>query len=67
MTGTERTLPDEELAHVTSLAANDIGFFAICTCGWRGSIRDRMSDDYAWTNARDDVKSHERTHQEKRP
>lgn len=49
--------------HVTSLASNNLGFFAICTCGWKGSVRDRMSDDYAWTNARDDVKSHERTHQ----
>lgn len=48
--------------HVTTLASNDMGFYARCSCGWIGSTRDRMSDDYAWSNARDDMKSHERMH-----
>lgn len=48
--------------HVCTLSSTEIGYRAVCTCGWKGSERDRMSDDYAWSNARDDVKSHERTH-----
>lgn len=47
---------------VCSLTSTEAGFRAVCTCGWKGTLRDRMSDDYAWTNASNDVKSHERTH-----
>jgi hypothetical protein len=52
---------------VTTLTSTEIGFQAVCTCGWKGSERDRMSDDYAWTNVRDDMISHERTHKKRAP
>lgn len=31
--------------HVTTLASNDMGYYARCTCGWVGSTRDRRSCD----------------------
>jgi hypothetical protein len=60
----DHTKPVEARAEdpVTTVSSTEIGYRAVCTCGWKGSERDRMSDDYAWTNARDDVKSHQRTH-----
>lgn len=44
--------------HVTSLRSTDIGIQAVCSCGWTGVDRCRMSDDYAWTNASDEANRH---------
>jgi hypothetical protein len=34
------------------------GYQPVCTCGWRGRVTDRMSDDYAYTNAREAGERH---------
>jgi len=47
--------------HKTTVQRTADGYQGICICGWAGREKDRMSDDYAWTNASDDAKQHERS------
>jgi hypothetical protein len=44
--------------HFCAIESVERGFQAACSCGWRGPVRDRMSDDYAWSNSDDDRKRH---------
>jgi len=44
--------------HSIKAVAVPNGYQAQCTCGWHRSVKDRMSDDYAWTNARDEGMRH---------
>jgi hypothetical protein len=51
----------ETVAHEVSVENTDIGCRPICVCGWKGGEKDRMSDDYAFTNAMDDGAAHLRS------
>jgi hypothetical protein len=55
-TGTERTLSE----HKTVVESTEMGVQAQCPCGWRGVDRCLRSDDYAWTNAAEEGKKHQR-------
>ena len=44
--------------HGVKAAAVAGGYQATCTCGWRGVIRERQFDRYAWTNARNEGAEH---------
>lgn len=59
-------LTEKDDFHSVKAASVDGGFQAICTCGWKGSVKDRMSDDYAYTNAREDAEGHWRAIQRRR-
>jgi hypothetical protein len=45
--------------NATTQSAAD-GPQATCSCGWRGRVHDRMSEDYAWSNAKEDAAAHVR-------
>lgn len=47
--------------HDLSIESTVFGYRGACSCGWHGSEKDRMSDDYAYTNASDDAESHRRS------
>lgn len=52
--------------HSIKVDSVDQGYQAVCTCGWRSGVKDRMSDDYAYTNAREDGQGHWREVQKRR-
>jgi hypothetical protein len=46
--------------HKTWVQSTNRGYRPMCSCGWEGCETDRMSNDYAYTNASDDARQHER-------
>lgn len=48
--------------YTASLTNTSKGYLPECSCGWKGRETDRMSDDYACSNADDQLVAHKRTH-----
>jgi hypothetical protein len=44
--------------HVAKVISTAKGVQAVCSCGWKGVDRCRMSDDYAFTNAGEEGRDH---------
>jgi hypothetical protein len=44
--------------HVGKLTNTERGYLPECLCGWKGYETDRMSNDYASTNAEDQLREH---------
>lgn len=53
--------------HVGKLTNTERGYLPQCSCGWKGSETDRMSNDYAYTNAEDDLRQHLRKTRDAKP
>jgi hypothetical protein len=52
---------EERLAawqHVTSIKSTELGYQPVCSCGWKGSETDRLSNDFAYTNASEEAGRH---------
>ena len=48
------------LEHVCSIEDSPRGYQPVCSCGWRGYETDRVSNDYAWSDANDQIRHHRR-------
>lgn len=46
--------------HVAGVFDSPRGYQPKCSCGWVGYETDRMSNDFAWTNANDQTVEHRR-------
>lgn len=58
MTDSSVTTNQHALKEIESIGDYEIQ--PVCTCGWRGLRQNRLSDDYVWTNAREDWEQHSR-------
>lgn len=46
--------------HISTVEDSPRGYQPKCSCGWTGYETDRMSNDFAWTNANDQTIAHRR-------